>query len=238
MSGFLQSTLLGLGKDYLQDEYQELAGQHFQPTRDPFYETNKDGKKHRLRLPYYCTKDESKAWKNVQNKAWMHDKSVCGCCCWTSVIGWAPLLALLPVIGPLLMYWVHEQLIELADKKYRLPVETKVKMHGNIVLDLLISLVPVLGSVFAWLHACSTRNAAIVYNFVGQRALERKQAEMMREKQESEKYANTNTNGPAVNGNGNGNGNGNRNNGKAYNRPPAVATPPTAAYTRTQRGYR
>ena len=154
----------------------------------------------------------------------------CGCCCWTSIIGWAPLLALLPVIGPLLMYWVHEKLIEVADDKYNLPVETKVKMHANIVLDLLISLVPVLGSVLAWLHACSTRNAAIVYNFVGQRALERKQAEMMHQKQENEKYANTNTSGqPAVNANGNVNRNNNR---------PAVAAQPAAAYTRTPRGYR
>ncbi|EGA85710.1 YLR326W-like protein [Saccharomyces cerevisiae VL3] len=148
MSGFIKSTLLSLGQDYLEDQYQEFAEQHFQPTRDPFYETNKDGKKHRRRLPYYCTKDESKAWKKVQNKAWLHDKSLCGCCCWTNTIGWAPLLALLPVIGPLLMYWVHDKLIELADDRYKLPAEIKVKMHGNIVIDLLISLVPILGSVF------------------------------------------------------------------------------------------
>ncbi|CAI4046822.1 uncharacterized protein SKDI_12G3570 [Saccharomyces kudriavzevii IFO 1802] len=241
MSGFIQSTLLGLGEGYLQDHYEEFAGEHFQPTSDPFYETNKDGKRHRRRLPYYCTKDETKAWKKVQNKAWLHDKSVCGCCCWTNSIGWAPLLALLPVIGPLLMYWVHDKLIELADDRYKLPTEIKVKMHGNIVIDLLISLVPILGSVFAWLHACSTRNAAIVYNFVGKRALERKQAEMMHQAKESEKHANVNT-GPAASGNENLNLNAVGNNAKVYNRPPVTA-PPAAAYTRnasarTQRGYR
>ncbi|CAI4649223.1 BAQ_1a_G0037860.mRNA.1.CDS.1 [Saccharomyces cerevisiae] len=240
MSGFIKSTLLGLGQDYLEDQYQEFAEQHFQPTRDPFYETNKDGKKHRRRLPYYCTKDESKAWKKVQNKAWLHDKSLCGCCCWTNTIGWAPLLALLPVIGPLLMYWVHDKLIELADDRYKLPAEIKVKMHGNIVIDLLISLVPILGSVFAWLHACSTRNAAIVYNFVGKRALERKQAELMHQKEENEKHSNANIAPPVVGGNKNVNGN--RNNSKMYNRPPVTA-PPAPAYTRStngrpQRGYR
>jgi hypothetical protein len=138
------------------------------------------------------------------------------------------------------MYWVHDKLIELADDRYKLPAEIKVKMHGNIVIDLLISLVPILGSVFAWLHACSTRNAAIVYNFVGKRALERKQAELMHQKEENEKHSNANTAPPVVGGNKNVNGN--RNNSKMYNRPPVTA-PPAPAYTRStngrpQRGYR
>lgn len=171
--GIIESALMSIGKDELMNRGQEFAGEHFQPTKDPYYEQTPDGKKHRRRMPDYCSKEESKNWKKIQNKAWMHDKGLCGCCCWTENIGWAPFLAIFPVIGPALMYSVHNKLIKLANKKYDLPPEMLVKMHTNIVIDLCISLIPILGSVFAWLHACSTRNAAMVYNFVCERALEK-----------------------------------------------------------------
>lgn len=170
---FIESALVSLGQDELINRGQEFAGEHFQPTKDPFYEKSNDGKKHRLRMPDYCTKEESKNWKAIQNKAWLHDKGLCGCCCWAENIGWAPFLAIFPIIGPSLMYSVHSKLIKLADKKYDLPAEMKVKMYSNIAIDLCISLVPILGSVFAWLNACSTRNATMIYNFVCERSLER-----------------------------------------------------------------
>ncbi|SMN22242.1 similar to Saccharomyces cerevisiae YLR326W Putative protein of unknown function, predicted to be palmitoylated [Maudiozyma saulgeensis] len=170
---FFESALVSLGQDELLNRGQEFAGEHFQPTKDPFYEKTSDGKQHRLRMPDYCTKEESKNWKSIQNKAWLHDKGLCGCCCWAENIGWAPVLAIFPIIGPALMYSVHSKLIKLADKKYNLPAEMKVKMYSNIAVDLCISLIPILGSIFAWLNACSTRNTAMIYNFVCERSLER-----------------------------------------------------------------
>ena len=170
---FIESALVSLGQDELINRGQEFAGEHFQPTKDPFYETESNGKKHRRKMPDYVTKEESKNWISIQNKAWLHDKGLCGCCCWAENIGWAPFLAIFPIIGPALMYSVHSKLIKLADKKYNLPPEMMVKMYSNIAIDLCISLIPILGSVFAWLNACSTRNAAMIYNFVCERALDK-----------------------------------------------------------------
>lgn len=177
MSGLIKSVVEGIGQDLLTEKATEYAESHFQPTKNPFYEEirlpNGETKEIRLKLPKdYFTKEDSKAWKSIQNKAWMHDKSLCGCCCWTDTIGWAPLLALIPLIGPMISYSIHNKLITLADKKFDLPMDLKTKMHGNIVLDLCISLVPILGTLFSWLHTCSTRNAAMIYNFIVQRAME------------------------------------------------------------------
>lgn len=177
MSGIVNGVLASVGQSFLEGKANEFAEEHFQPTKDPFYETLPNGKRVRRRLPDYCTKQESKVWKNLQNKAWSHDKSLCGCCCWTECIGWAPVLAIIPVIGPALMYWVHGKLVTYADKHYNLPAELLVKLHGNIGLDLAISLVPILGILFAWLHASSTRNCAMIYNYVSQRAFEKAEME-------------------------------------------------------------
>lgn len=191
MSGLIKSAIEGLGQDYLTDKANEYAEEHFQPTKNPYYETiklpNGEIKEIRRKLPKdLFSKKESKAWKSVQNKAWSHDRSMCGCCCWTDTIGWAPLLALIPVIGPALMYSIHNKLITYADKEFHLPVEVKAKMHGNIMVDLCISLVPILGTLFSWLHTCSTRNAAIVYNFVVKRAVERRQTNFQRQQLQSQ----------------------------------------------------
>lgn len=192
---FIESALVSLGQDELLNRGQEFAGEHFQPTKDPFYETEPNGKKHRRKMPDYVTKEESKHWKSIQNKAWLHDKGLCGCCCWAENIGWAPFLAIFPIIGPALMYSVHSKLIKLADKKYNLPPEMKVKMYSNIAIDLCISLVPILGSVFAWLNACSTRNAAMIYNFVCERALDKHNNELRAQQLRQEAVANKIQNG-------------------------------------------
>lgn len=188
MSGFVTGLLTSWGEGYLQDKATEFAEENFQPTKDPFYEKLPNGKQVRRRLPDCCSKQESKAWKSLQNKAWSHDRSVCGCCCWTQCVGWAPIMAIIPVIGPALMYWVHGKLINYADKHFHLPPDLLVKMHGNIGIDLAISLIPILGILFSWLHASSTRNCAMVYNFVSKRAYEMEAREKrMREQQAMER---------------------------------------------------
>lgn len=185
MSGFIQSTVMGLAQGMAEDKANEYAAENFQFTKDPYYVKLPNGDLKRRKLPEYCTKQESKNWKKLQTKAWTHDKSMCGCCCWTECIGWVPLLAIIPVIGPGIMYTIHNSLIKFADRKFNLPIELKVKMHSNIAIDLVISLVPLLGVFFSWLNACSTRNAALVYNFVSQRALERHNMQLSQQQQGS-----------------------------------------------------
>lgn len=172
MSGFVTGLIQSYGQGWLQDKANGYAEEHFQPTKDPYYQELPSGKKVRRRLPEHCSKQESKAWKKLQNKAWSHDKGICGSCCWSQCIGWAPLLAILPIIGPAVMYSIHAKMIDRAKIQYDLPRELVVKMHGNIGLDLAIALVPVLGIAFSWMNACSTRNAAMIYNYISQRAVD------------------------------------------------------------------
>lgn len=177
MSQFIKSAFSSMAKSYFEDKAEGYAAEHFQPTKDPYYEKLDNGKQRRRRLPEYCTKQESTTWKSIQNKAWLHDKSIFGCCCWTELIGCGPLVSIIPVFGPILMYVVHNSLIELADREYDLSTELQIKLHANIIFDFCISLVPILGAIFTWMNGPSTRNASMIYNFVGQRALERMQQE-------------------------------------------------------------
>ncbi|CAR29538.1 hypothetical protein ZYGR_0AD02200 [Zygosaccharomyces rouxii] len=172
MSGIITGLIGSYGQGWLQDKANEYAEEHFQPTKDPYYEELPSGKKVRRRLPDYCSKQESKAYKKLQNQAWSHDKGMCGGCCWSECIGWAPLLTIIPIIGPAIMYSIHGKMVDRAQIQFDLPQDMVLKMHGNIGVDLAIALVPVLGIVFSWMNACSTRNCAMVYNFVSQRAIE------------------------------------------------------------------
>ncbi|KAG0669265.1 hypothetical protein KLU848_1412 [Kluyveromyces marxianus] len=179
VSGMVQSTATDFGTDYAMEKYEEFMGTKFQPVKDPYYVEMSDGKRVRRRLPAYCTKQETKTWKRLQNRAWYDDRCFLGCgYLWIDWgIGWATMLSLIPVIGPVLMYLVHSSTIEYARKRYELPESLVLKMHGNIMFDLLISLPPVIGTLFAWMSQCSTRNAAMVYNYVCKASWAREQAQ-------------------------------------------------------------
>lgn len=165
----------GMAVDWINDKASEKI-----VTKDPFYE-EVNGKKKRRHLPDGYTKQESKTWKKVRNRAWLDDKNFCGCYPVNLGVGLAPFLAWLPVIGPFIMYAIHGRLIEIANKELHLPPESVAKMHGNIIFDLLISLPPVLGSLFSWMNSCSTRNAAIIHTFMSREIIERNKREQLEE---------------------------------------------------------
>lgn len=168
MGGVVTSMAESSAQDYGMEKYDDFMGSKFQPVKDPFYSELSNGKRVRRKLPAYCTKQETKTWKRLQNRAWYDDRCFLGCgCIWIDWgIGWATVLSLLPVIGPILMYWVHSSTVEYARKRYNLPNDLLVKMHANIVFDLLITLPPIIGTFLTWMNACSTRNVAMVYNYV------------------------------------------------------------------------
>ncbi|SCV00364.1 LANO_0F06480g1_1 [Lachancea nothofagi CBS 11611] len=170
MTSLIQGFVESLGQDYATDKWNGYAEARFQPTKDPFYEKMPNGKKKRRKLPDFCSQKEKKAWKKLQNRAWKDDRCLCGCLWVNWGLGLAPLLSIIPTIGPIIMYWVHSKLISMADKELALPPEMLAKMHGNIVLDLLISLPPLLGTLLAWMNACSTRNCAMIYNHIAKQA--------------------------------------------------------------------
>ncbi|XBW36622.1 hypothetical protein QEN19_002194 [Hanseniaspora menglaensis] len=168
LTSFMESQLEGSAEDYAMDKFNVFANKKYN-TKNPFrdVETNK-----RLKLPeeLHPEKSDIKFWKSCQNKAWRDDQcflSMCGfymsggCC----AIGTCPLIVLIPVIGPIFMYYIHSKLIKKCqEKRPGLLSDTEVaKMYANIVFDLCISLPPIIGTFFTWMNGCSTRNCTIIY---------------------------------------------------------------------------
>ncbi|CUS22888.1 LAQU0S07e02410g1_1 [Lachancea quebecensis] len=176
MSSWVQGFVQGLAQDYATDKWNDYAEAKFQPTKDPFYEKTANGKSKRRKLPDFCSQREKKLWKKLQNRAWKDDRCLCGCLWVNWGLGLAPVLSIIPTIGPIIMYMVHSKLISMADKELSLPADVLAKLHGNIVLDLLISLPPLLGTLLAWLNACSTRNCALIYNYMAKNAIKKHNA--------------------------------------------------------------
>lgn len=161
----VQEQLEGLpGYDILMGYWEEYAGEHFN-TMDPYQDEN--GNKRKLPVEY-TTKKEQKIWKKVQLSAWAHDKCFLGSCGvgMDCGLGLAPLVVLFfPVLGPLVMYGVHSRLIHVITNEMKLPPKVVAKMEANILLDLIITFPPLIGSFFGYLHACSTRNAGLAYSY-------------------------------------------------------------------------
>ena len=164
MSNF-QEQLEGLpGYGIVQDYWNDYAKEHIKVGKNPYEDEN--GKK--LRLPKNSTKEEQKIWKRVQSTAWVHDKCFLGSCGvgMDCGLGSVPLVvALFPVLGPLVMYGMHARLIHMVTNEYKLPNKLVLQMESQIVFDLLISLPPIIGGFLAWLNGCLTRNAGMIYNY-------------------------------------------------------------------------
>lgn len=161
----LQNQLEGLpGYDVAQLLWEEFAGKKFQ-TKDPYEDENGN----RRRLPSICTREEQKVFRSIQKRAWLHDKCFLGSCgvgldCG---LGLAPLLVLfIPVFGPLLMYVIHLRLVKIASDRFQIPAKLDAKLNANIGFDLLITFPPIIGVFFGWLNQCSTRNAALIHDYM------------------------------------------------------------------------
>lgn len=161
----LQAQLEGLpGYSVLLELWDGYAEEHFN-TIDPY--EDKEGNKRRLDKQFN-TPEEHKMWKKVQKKAWTHDKCFMGSCGvgMDCGLGLSPLVVLIiPVLGPLLMYAVHSRLIHVVTNEMKLPAKVVAKMEGQILFSLIITFPPLIGCVFGYLHACSTRNAGLIYKY-------------------------------------------------------------------------
>lgn len=161
----VQDQLEGLpGYDIVMDYWNEYAKEHIKVVRNPY----EDEKGNKLRLPKNSTKEEHILWRRVQRTAWVHDKCFLGSCGvgMDCGLGSVPLVvALFPVLGPLVMYGLHARLIHIVTNEYKLPNKLVLQMESQIVFDLLISLPPIIGGFFAWLNGCLTRNAGMIYNY-------------------------------------------------------------------------
>lgn len=164
------------GWGLLMDAFNDYAEEHFNNT-NPF--EDKEGKKRRLGLN--SSPEERKAWKSIQQKAWIHDKCFLGLCGigLDFGLGLVPLAVfLLPIAGPIVMYIIHSRILAIAHEHLHIPVKMEAKMQANIMFDLLISLPPVIGAFFSWLHGCLTRNAGMLYVYLDFLAQKRASGEL------------------------------------------------------------
>lgn len=168
----LEGIVEGEVYDKAVDKFNDIAGNTIR-TKDPYRETLAHGSTRKLKLPSNATKEEAKSWKKVQRRAWLDDKCFLGCYPVDCGCGLGPIVVILPVIGPYLMYMVHMKLIQIAVTNFNIDAKTQAKLHANILFDLLITLPPVIGSFFSWLNGCSTRNAAIVHTSVSRELVAR-----------------------------------------------------------------
>ncbi|CAI5756811.1 unnamed protein product [Candida verbasci] len=177
----LQSQLesipgFGIATDYFND----YAEEHWNG-KDP-YTDEETGKKLKL-TPGITTKQEQKAWNRIRSQAWKDDKCLLGSCGvgMDCGLGLATFMAFFfPVIGPIITYGIHSRVISIANENFNLPNKLQGKLHSNITFDLLITLPPVIGAFFGWLHGCSTRNAAMIYQFIENMANERASSQGVR----------------------------------------------------------
>ncbi|GMG52906.1 unnamed protein product [Ambrosiozyma monospora] len=160
------------------DEWCEYAEEHFN-TKNPYVQTLPDGSTKKLKLPANATKKEKKAWKKIQRKAWHHDRCFMGCYPIDCGLGLAPILVMLPGIGPILMYAIHARLVQFAAQNFNIDTKNYAKMQANIFFDLMITLPPLLGTFLGWINACSTRNAAIIHTVVTKQLVKRAKYELM-----------------------------------------------------------
>lgn len=143
---------------------EEYAEEHFQ-TKNPY--EDKDG--NRRKLPPTALKQRQKLWRRVQKKSWKHDKCFLGSCgvgldCG---VGLVPIVVgLFPVLGPLVMYVMHNKIINMVEKEVQVPMKLQTKLQLNVAFDLLITFPPVIGLFFGWINKCSTRNASLIYDYL------------------------------------------------------------------------
>lgn len=148
--------------------WDDWAGNHIE-TKDPYYVTLRDGSQKRRKPPEGLIQEDKNTWHRIVEKAWTHDRCFCGCHIDLG-LGMAPIVCLVPIIGPVFMYTLHARLLTLSED-LRVPIDMHAKMSANIGFDFLITLVPILGALFSWMNACSTRNAAMIDTYLRKRAV-------------------------------------------------------------------
>ena len=158
---------LSTGLDITGDYWNDYAEEHFKQGNP--YKNEETGKRLTLDHPL-STVQEKRLFREVQKRAWFHDKcflgSCGGSCFWDCdcTIGMAPILvAILPAIGPFIMYAIHARLIQVVSQECLIPNKLRGKMESNIFIDMLITFPPIIGGFFSWLNGCLTKNAHLIY---------------------------------------------------------------------------
>ncbi|ODV91731.1 hypothetical protein CANCADRAFT_30066 [Tortispora caseinolytica NRRL Y-17796] len=77
--------------------------------------------------------------------------------------GWTALIGILPVVGDIINAWLSWKFIMLCEKvNGGLPADVKSKMVANVLVDIGLGLIPLLGTIFSAVYKCNSRNCLIL----------------------------------------------------------------------------
>lgn len=99
--------------------------------------------------------------RNLERVAWLMDRAVKvpG----TKItIGLDALLGLLPIGGDVLTGFVQAALVLVALKHYRVPKRVAARMVGNVLLDIAVGAIPLLGDLFDVVFKANTANLKLL----------------------------------------------------------------------------
>ena len=130
----------------------------------------------RRKPPPNISERERKLYKSIMKRAWYHDRNFCGCTPIDLGCGMISIVTIFPIIGAIIAYKMHYKMIKMCHQA-GCPNKIKAKMVSNIGIDLAISLVPLLGVLFSWMKASSTRNAALFDTWIRKESVQRMKAQ-------------------------------------------------------------
>jgi hypothetical protein len=102
--------------------------------------------------------------RNLERLAWLMDRSITIPGTRIS-LGLDALLGLLPVGGDVLTGAVQAGLVLVALAHYRVPKHVALRMAGNVLLDVAIGAIPVLGDLFDVAFKANTRNLRLLERY-------------------------------------------------------------------------
>ncbi|KAF9652357.1 hypothetical protein BDM02DRAFT_3109373 [Thelephora ganbajun] len=139
---------------------------------DPIYETyiDKDGEKTRQRdIPAGLSRRDIQILQNVRIKAHKLDNefSIFG-----FTFGWGFIITLVPGLGDVLNLFLNYWLIAAQAQKAELPDWLATEMLTNQVITCGCGMVPILGDLVVAIFACSSRNVALLEEYLAIRGAE------------------------------------------------------------------
>lgn len=112
--------------------------------------------------------NDSQIMQRVSRRAWNLDYlfSFCG-----YRLGWTSVIGLIPLVGDVMNAYLSFTVVRLANRiDGGLPVFLLAQMTGNVVLDFLLGITPILGSIAGALYKANSRNSLVLEHYLKERA--------------------------------------------------------------------
>lgn len=122
--------------------------------------------------PPILTELEQKNLDRFKSRANFLDNN-CQCC--GIKVGFDPIIGLLPVVGDFAAAFIALYLIISLSSKLELPAWLYFKMLVNVLADVLVGLIPVIGDALDFLFKANLRNAVLLEKYLMNRARKRAQ---------------------------------------------------------------